>query len=166
MSFCPYFWKTKPAFDRWKGLHELGPRCIAIYPWQRQDIYAHCYSLKPRRGPLFGHLLSEDPGPPTQLRTQNAKLIFHRWVRRGVLRRRNLCPFCVAGSAEGTKYAQIASSADPKLNYFLLIFGRNLVNADRRKSILRPRRTQRKTPKVRTQKHFASSEDPMQNTKG
>ena len=78
------------------------------------------------------------------------------------------------GSAQDAICARFASPGPPRAQNrhklrcrrtrILTIFGRNLVNADLRKMLLRPQRTQRKTPKVRTQKHFASSEDPTQST--
>ena len=91
--------------------------------------------------------MSEDPGPPTQLCTQNTKWKNDRKVRR----EHKMGTNCVAGSAEGTKWGQIVLSEDPNLKYIIPIFGHNLVNEDRHKSILCPRRTRRKTQKVRTQ---------------
>ena len=95
--------------------------------------------------------MSEDPGPPTQLCTQNTKWKNVKKVRRGVRREHKMGTNCVAGSAEGTKWGQIVLSEDPNLKYIIPIFGHNLVNEDRHKSILCSRRTRRKTQKVRTQ---------------
>ena len=81
--------------------------------------------------------MSEDPGPPTQLWTQNTKRKYDGKVRRGHKMGTNY----VAGSADDAKCAQIVLSEDPNLKYIFPIFGRNSVNADRRKSILCPRRT-------------------------
>ena len=111
--------------------------------------------------------MSEDPGPPTQLCTQNTKWKNVKKVRRGVRREHKMGTNCVAGSAEGTKWGQIVLSEDPNLKYIIPIFGHNLVNEDRHKSILCSRRTRRKsnTKHIRLmRKHFVSSEDPTQST--
>ena len=96
----------------------------------------------------------------------------HKWkndkkVRRGVRREHKMGTNCVAGSAEGTKWGQIVLSEDPNLKYIIPIFGHNLVNEDRHKSILCSRRTRRKsnTKHIRLmRKHFVSSEDQTQST--
>ena len=95
--------------------------------------------------------MSADPGPPTQLCTQNTKWKNFQKVLRGVRREHNMGTNCVAGSAESTKWRQIVLSEDPKLKYIIPIFWHNLVNEDRHKSILCSRRTRHKTQKVTTQ---------------
>ena len=86
-----------------------------------------------------------DPGPPTQLRAQNAKWKNDNKVLREVRRGRKMGTNCVAGSAEDAKWVQIVPSEDPEYYLFITDFGRNYLNEDS------------------TQKLFVLHEDPMQN---
>ena len=86
-----------------------------------------------------------DPGPPTQLRAQNAKWRNDNKVLREVRRGRKMGTNCVAGSAEDAKWVQIVPSEDPEYYLFITDFGRNYLNEDP------------------TQKLFVLHEDPMQN---